>query len=320
MDRQQLYHISPFISHAINFGVKSMERSIMEEDEPMDVEHHIEPTPRSLGDSDIAAIIAAIKSDQPSTSTPTTASTPSFVRRGYASQYDFNITGWNEEGRGGAFQAILNSIKVRNETLKIADKHPGVFSFIDSKKQAEAMKPTDKFLSEFLEKMQKEEEIIKKKRSPSPMAGSRPFRGRDSAWRPDSRTSSYAPRFKQYQLMERMERNGYRRNFAPYSPYQKFYQSNAREYQVAFEMISKCSDGLRQQKNARPLWKEADDLCETAVQCNLPRVAHVIRHFLNSHRSNATFKAYTLQCKKFVEWWGSERVKEVPIPKARNLF
>ncbi|KAK6057122.1 hypothetical protein COOONC_05364 [Cooperia oncophora] len=37
-------------------------------------------------------------------------------------------------------QTVLNAVKVRNETLKIADKHPGVFSFLDSKKQAEASK------------------------------------------------------------------------------------------------------------------------------------------------------------------------------------
>ncbi|PIO60758.1 Cyclin [Teladorsagia circumcincta] len=69
-----------------------------------------------------------------------------------------------------------------------------------------------------------------------------------------------------------------------------------------------------------PLWKEAADLCETAIECRLPRVADAIRYSLRNHRSNATFKAYSIKCKKFVQWWGEERVKDLPISKARNLF
>ncbi|KAK6046571.1 hypothetical protein COOONC_15923 [Cooperia oncophora] len=87
-------------------------------------------------------------------------------------------------------ELVAHAIKVRNETLKIADKHPGVFSFIDSKKRTELVKSADPFLSEFLEQVQKEEKRVKKKRTTFPASSSQPFRGRDSTWRPDSGLSN----------------------------------------------------------------------------------------------------------------------------------
>ncbi|KAK6058266.1 hypothetical protein COOONC_04168 [Cooperia oncophora] len=172
--------------------------------EPMDVDHQAQSrAPRLLGDTDIAAIIAAIREDQPgsSASAQTPASNPSFVRKGYASQFEFNdsvmknLTKINKNGLRredeDLLQAAIELIKVRNETLKIADKHPGVFSFLDSKKQAEAVKSSDPFLSEFLEQVHKEEKATKKKRPSLPESSSQPFRGRESAWRPDSRFFSY---------------------------------------------------------------------------------------------------------------------------------
>ncbi|KAK5976021.1 hypothetical protein GCK32_007334 [Trichostrongylus colubriformis] len=160
----------------------------MEQDEPMDTGQRSEPSgERLLRDSDIAAIIAAIKEDQPSSSTQATTPNPSFNRKGYGSQYEFNISllqKLNRLNRAGMekkddelIKAILEMINVRNETLKIADKHPGVFSFLESKKQAEAVKSSNPFLSEFLEQVQKEEKRTKKTRSSSPGTTNRPFEG-----------------------------------------------------------------------------------------------------------------------------------------------
>ncbi|XGW25870.1 hypothetical protein V3C99_006904 [Haemonchus contortus] len=200
----------------------------MDDNEPTHSKQRDPASSRLLGDSDIAAIIAAMKTDQPSSSTQTAV--PSFARKGYASQYEFNVSLMQNLSRISKkdlrkedeeiLEATVSLIKVRNETLKIADKHPGVFSFIDNKKQAEAIKSSDPFLSEFLEKVQKEGEKSKKKRTSSPGSAGQPFRGRESAWRPDSRISGYAPRYKSYQ--QPMERYGYRRNFTPRTPYQKY--------------------------------------------------------------------------------------------------
>ncbi|KAK5984481.1 hypothetical protein GCK32_008686 [Trichostrongylus colubriformis] len=147
--------------------------------EPMDVEHQEPRTTRMLGNKDIAAIIAAIK-DQPGSSISAQAPTPNptFGRKGYASQYEFNesvikkLSNISKMGMRKDDEELLQSamdlIKVLNETLKIADKHPGVFSFLDSKKQAEAVKSSDPFLSEFLEQVHKEEKTAKKKGPPIP--------------------------------------------------------------------------------------------------------------------------------------------------------
>nr|CDJ98099.1 RNA-directed DNA polymerase (reverse transcriptase) domain containing protein [Haemonchus contortus] len=200
----------------------------MDDNEPTHNKQRDPASSRLLGGSDIAAIIAAMKADQPSSSTQTAV--PSFARKGYASQYEFNVSLMQNLSRISKkdlrkedeeiLEATVSLIKVRNETLKIADKHPGVFPFIDNKKQAEAIKSSDIFLSEFLEKVQKEGEKSKKKRTSSPGSAGQPFGGRESAWRPDSRISGYAPRYKSYQ--QPMERYGYRRNFTPRTPYQKY--------------------------------------------------------------------------------------------------
>ncbi|XGW24710.1 hypothetical protein V3C99_006283 [Haemonchus contortus] len=191
----------------------------MDDNEPTHNKQRDPASSRLLGDSDIAAIIAAMKADQPSSSTQTAV--PSFARKGYASQYEFNVSLMQNLSRISKkdlrkedeeiLEATVSLIKVRNETL---------FSFIDNKKQAEAIKSSDIFLSEFLEKVQKEGEKSKKKRTSSPGSAGQPFGGRESAWRPDSRISGYAPRYKSYQ--QPMERYGYRRNFTPRTPYQKY--------------------------------------------------------------------------------------------------
>ncbi|KAK5983234.1 Zinc knuckle, partial [Trichostrongylus colubriformis] len=209
----------------------------MEVDDSEVTEQRAEPRrERLLADTDIAAIIAALREDQPSSSKQVTAPTPSFVRKGYGSQYEFNtslLQKLSRLNRAGLrkedeeiIQATVEMINVRNETLKIADKHPGVFSFLEGKKQAEAVKSSDPFLSEFLEQVQKEEKRtnIKKKRSFSPVAPSRPFPGRESAWRPDPRPSRYTPRSKTYVTLDRPR---YRNSFASRTPYQRFSRDKA---------------------------------------------------------------------------------------------
>ncbi|KAK6022314.1 hypothetical protein OSTOST_11995, partial [Ostertagia ostertagi] len=208
----------------------------MGDEEPMEVDQLEQRPARLLGDSDIAAIIAAMKVEQISTSALSSASSPSFVRKGYASQYEFNMSITHSLS-----QMIRNGMRKENEeilestltSIKIADKHPGVFSFLDSKKQAEAIKPSSPFLSEYLEKIQKEGEKVKKKRGSSPGPVSQPFRGRDSVWRPDSRSFSYAPRYKPYQQSAqpsypyRVERYGYKSGFSPRTPHQKYGREKA---------------------------------------------------------------------------------------------
>ncbi|XGW14260.1 hypothetical protein V3C99_000527 [Haemonchus contortus] len=62
----------------------------MDDNEPTHNKQRDPASSRLLGDSDIAAIIAAMKADQPSSSTQTAV--PSFARKGYASQYEFNVS------------------------------------------------------------------------------------------------------------------------------------------------------------------------------------------------------------------------------------
>ncbi|KAK6035840.1 hypothetical protein COOONC_26655 [Cooperia oncophora] len=166
---RSIHSLSVFtVFHHISTLEYRQRTEVEEAVEPMDVDQHVEPSRiQLLGDSDIAAIIAALKEDQPSASTQLVPPNPSFARKGYASQYEFNLSVMQsliKINRNGMrkeddeiVQTVLNAVKVRNETLKIADKHPGVFSFLDSKKQAEAVKSLDPFLAEFLEQGREED-------------------------------------------------------------------------------------------------------------------------------------------------------------------
>ncbi|KAK5972375.1 hypothetical protein GCK32_001419 [Trichostrongylus colubriformis] len=201
----------------------------MEVDDSEVTEQRAEPRrDRLLADTDIAAICN--QGGSADKLKARNSANPSFVRRGYGSQYEFNtslLQKLSRLNRAGMrkeddeiIQATVEMISVRNETLKIADKHPRVFSFVEGKKQAEAVKSSDPFLSESLEQVQKEERRIKKKRSLSPVPPSRPFPGRESAWRPDPRPKGYMPRSKTYVNLERPR---YRSSFASGTPYQSSY-------------------------------------------------------------------------------------------------
>ncbi|EYB90870.1 hypothetical protein Y032_0213g2302 [Ancylostoma ceylanicum] len=65
-------------------------------------------------------------------------------------------------------QSVVDTLKTRNETLEIADEHPGVFAFLDNKRQADEIKSSDPHLAEYLEQIGKEQKANKRKRASSP--------------------------------------------------------------------------------------------------------------------------------------------------------
>ncbi|CAJ0608350.1 unnamed protein product [Cylicocyclus nassatus] len=84
--------------------------------------------------------------------------------------------GQNFEGVGSIIASVVQDLTVRNETLKIADEHPGVFQFLDNKSKSDLLKVTDPRLSEFLEAVKpKEESTTRKRKLGQPAA---PFRCR----------------------------------------------------------------------------------------------------------------------------------------------
>ncbi|KAK6042084.1 reverse transcriptase [Cooperia oncophora] len=140
-----------------------------------------------LDPRDIQSIIEAVKADTPSTSqAPTT--THSFKREGFGRQFDFNsaiirkLASLPKSTESNAIiTEVIQDLTVRNETLKIADSHPQVFQFLDSKTKSDSLKSMDPRLSEFMDSVRKkEQESRKRKSSPTP------FRGRETAWRPVS--------------------------------------------------------------------------------------------------------------------------------------
>ncbi|EYC44169.1 hypothetical protein Y032_0470g2033 [Ancylostoma ceylanicum] len=120
---------------------------------------------RLLSEGDISAIIAAIRVEQHNPCSSKSQPTPStsFTRKGFASQFEFNdsiITKLSSINKRcipkeveDIIQSAVDTLKTRNETLKIADKHPGVFAFLDNKRQADEIKSSDPHLAEYLEQI-----------------------------------------------------------------------------------------------------------------------------------------------------------------------
>ncbi|EPB69306.1 zinc knuckle [Ancylostoma ceylanicum] len=156
---------------------------------------------RLLSEGDISAIIAAIRVEQHNPCSSKSQPTPStsFTRKGFASQFEFNdsiITKLSSINKRcipkeveDIIQSAVDTLKTRNETLKIADKHPGVFAFLDNKRQADEIKSSDPHLAEYLEQIGKEEKANKRKRTSSPQL-IQPFPARVSAWSPGTRRFS----------------------------------------------------------------------------------------------------------------------------------
>ncbi|KAK6036610.1 reverse transcriptase [Cooperia oncophora] len=105
-------------------------------------------------------------------------------------QYEFNNTIisklsslQNVQECSTVISDVIQDLAVRNETLIIADSHPQVFQFLDSKIKSDSLKSMDPRLSEFMESIRKkEQEGSRKRKSSSPQ----PFRGKEAAWRPAS--------------------------------------------------------------------------------------------------------------------------------------
>ncbi|EPB72681.1 hypothetical protein ANCCEY_08234 [Ancylostoma ceylanicum] len=154
---------------------------------------NVEDLPRTLGQTalperfvgllskgDISAIIAAIRVEQQNPCSSKSQPTPStsFTRKGFASQFEFNgsiITKLSSINKScipkeveDIIQSVVDTLKTRNETLEIADEHPGVFAFLDNKRQADEIKSSDPHLAEYLEQIGKEQKANKRKRASSP--------------------------------------------------------------------------------------------------------------------------------------------------------
>uniref|UniRef100_A0A183GCH2 Reverse transcriptase domain-containing protein n=1 Tax=Heligmosomoides polygyrus TaxID=6339 RepID=A0A183GCH2_HELPZ len=59
---------------------------------------------------------------------------------------------------------IVHDLNVRNDTLKIADEHPEVFQYLETKSKADSLQSTDPKLSEFVDSIKKRDEEQTKKR------------------------------------------------------------------------------------------------------------------------------------------------------------
>lgn len=150
---------------------------------------------------DIQAIIQAMEKKTTSVADQQASSSQYlFKREGFGRQFDFNSTLIKkltpllpiEEARS-VIAEIVQSLTVRNETLKIADSHPQVFQFLDMKSKSESLKAMDPKLSEFVESIKKkEQDDARKRKAPSQYT---PFHRRDSAWRPVSLSSRMPTEF-----------------------------------------------------------------------------------------------------------------------------
>ncbi|CAJ0602804.1 unnamed protein product [Cylicocyclus nassatus] len=153
----------------------------------------------------------------------------------------------NSEGVGSIIASVVQDLTVRNDTLKIADEHPGVFQFLDIKSKSDSLKVTDPRLSEFLEAVKpKEESTTRKRKLGQPAA---PFRKREAAWPPASRhpdlfsfegPSSYDARFNtSYGYPSSSDRSRYRRKFSPPRRFSE-YRISARDQDRRKSQCRKC--------------------------------------------------------------------------------
>ncbi|VDP07875.1 unnamed protein product [Heligmosomoides polygyrus] len=166
-----------------------------------------------LDSRDLDFIIQCVKADQ--VPKQSSSDVPPFKREGYRRQYSFNAALVNKlssvlhiEGSNDVIEEVIQELKVRNETLVIADNHPQVFQFLDLEEKADTLKDMDPRLSKFLDIIKKRDEEVPKKKKPSTQI--QPFPAREAAWHTASPYSSFS-----------MSRTGYapqpeRRGF-PYS-------------------------------------------------------------------------------------------------------
>ncbi|CAJ0597675.1 unnamed protein product [Cylicocyclus nassatus] len=131
-----------------------------------------QPESIRLDRRDLRSTLDAIRSENQFPSTP---SAPTFKREGYARQHDFNLSIVRKlvplqdcQEVGAVISSVIQDLTVRNETLKIADGHPGVFQFLDNKNKSESLRVTDPRLSEFLESVKPKEESTSRKRKAVP--------------------------------------------------------------------------------------------------------------------------------------------------------
>ncbi|VDO24684.1 unnamed protein product [Heligmosomoides polygyrus] len=109
-----------------------------------------------LDPRDLQIIVDAIRPEP--TTQPSASPTPVFKREGYAKQYDFNMSLIRKliplqsfEEINAVVTNIVHDLNVRNETLKIADEHPEVFQYLETKSKADSLRSTDPKLSEFMD-------------------------------------------------------------------------------------------------------------------------------------------------------------------------
>ncbi|EYC05339.1 hypothetical protein Y032_0082g1528 [Ancylostoma ceylanicum] len=136
-----------------------------------------------LDPRDLQMIIQAVKSEPSHASHPCSSKAPTFKRKCFARQHEFDSSVIRKlyplldfEGVVIVISEVIRDLEVRNETLAIADSHPQVFEFLDVKEKSESLKATDLRLGEFVESVKKkEQEASRKRKAPPPQ---QPFRRR----------------------------------------------------------------------------------------------------------------------------------------------